>query len=140
LDLVLETSRGVPVHLLGVDGGGYSFSMFEIDLFGSLGRLRIADGGLRVDCLRPGPDPRFPNFSTLYPADFPWDRSAYGHALRSAGRQFADVLVGRPDAAVENAAHEAVEDLRIIEAAERSAAEGGRSIPIPTTTNGEIRS
>ncbi|HSO17977.1 MAG TPA: Gfo/Idh/MocA family oxidoreductase, partial [Desulfosarcina sp.] len=126
LDLCMMMESGLRVHLTGLDQGGYGFSIFELDIFGQKGRVRIVEGGQQAQVFMVRPDPQFPNFCKLHPVAFTWDKRAYGQALIGAGRQMAAFLSGGGELA-DNQAEEALADLMVIEAARASALSGGTS-------------
>ena len=63
IDVDLRFASGARGHLQGLRGGEYS--LFEMDLVGSLGRLQISDSGERFQAFRGQPSRRFPGFQEL---------------------------------------------------------------------------
>ncbi|CUW38621.1 Putative Dehydrogenase(NAD(P)-binding domain,5-174) [Magnetospirillum sp. XM-1] len=80
LDVVVATTNGAAIHLLGADM--HAFSVFEADLLFSGGRVSLTDSGFQLT-RRPVTDsPRFPGYRVLAPAG-PED-SGLGRAMTDA--------------------------------------------------------
>lgn len=66
LDCILEYADGeytFPVHFLASDYRHYS--LFELDIIGTAGRIRIYEKGQKVDWWQVGDDVNFPGYATL---------------------------------------------------------------------------
>lgn len=129
LDLVLTLENGTPVHMISLDKKGYFFSIFEIDICGEGGRLRLLDGGQRFEYYEAETDLQFPNFRKLAIATCGFDMWTYGFAMKRAGAQLVSFLTGEIDC-VENSVAEALDDLNVIEAALRSAEHHNRTVVV----------
>ena len=91
--LILE--NGVEAQMIALDRKGYGFSMYEIDILGRKGRLRLLEGGQRIEQYKADTDPQFSNFNKLYQIESPWKESTYGSAMIRAGKQFVSFLTGK---------------------------------------------
>ncbi|MGA2331263.1 MAG: Gfo/Idh/MocA family oxidoreductase [Syntrophales bacterium] len=134
MDIALKLENGTPAYMLSLDKLGYGFSIFEIDIFGGHGRLRILDGGQRFELFKTDIDPQFPNFKKLMYVDSYLKKSTYGSAMKRGGRQlisFLDGKTGTPD----NTAIDAIDDLCVIEAALNSAKNDNRPIHVQRYQN-----
>ncbi len=109
--------------LVALDRPGYAYSLFDLDLFGDTGRLRLTADGARAELYPARPDPRFTNFRTLDPVPRVF-ASTYETAMLEAGAALVRLLA-EPGGPVENHGEQAVADLRIIEALSPAAAPGG---------------
>ncbi len=69
IDVALAFASGARGLLLGVATARYS--LFEMDLLGTSGRLRITEGGHRFEAFRSIESDRFPGFRELAPCDGP---------------------------------------------------------------------
>ncbi|MEW6263554.1 MAG: Gfo/Idh/MocA family oxidoreductase [Thermodesulfobacteriota bacterium] len=125
LHLHLETADDVGLDFIALDRRAYDFSLFELDILGETGRLRLLDGGRRFELYRVEPHPDFPNFKHLDGRKESWLFSTYEQAMLQAGRELAAVLRGEAARSVNDAA-EALDDLAVIEAALRSSRADGR--------------
>ncbi len=119
LDAFLSFEGGSEAVLLGSDRQGYGFSVYELDIIGRQGRLRLSATGECLEYGRVARDERFTNFSTIAPATPPWSVGTYGKAMLRGGQEFAAILAGEARCPV-NAAREAVDDLAVIEAIRES--------------------
>lgn len=129
LDVRLEFPRGLVAQLAAMDRLGYCYSVFELEISGDAGRLRLDATAEEVALFRVEPYAQFPNFSRLVPAPSGMGGS-YGHALRAAAREL-DLLAADPGLRLENHWREALRDLEIIEAAMASAMAQGAAVELP---------
>ena len=120
LSLWITFEGGEQAAMIGVDRKGYGFSIYEIDILGQKGRLRLTDGTQEVEFYTTQDDSQFPNFKKLVPSESPWEASSYGSAMIRAGGQFVSYLQGETRR-LHNTAQEAIDDLCVIEAALSSA-------------------
>lgn len=120
LSLWLTFDGGEQAVMIGADQKGYGFSIYELDILGRRGRLRLIDGSQRVEFYTIQEDSQFPNFRKLAPSESPWEESSYGSAMIRAGEQFVSHLQGKTRL-LHNTAPEAIDDLCVIEAAFLSA-------------------
>ena len=58
VDAILYLKNGATAVLLGADRMGYRYSVFELDILGTTGRIRISENGQCIRVFRAGPDPR----------------------------------------------------------------------------------
>jgi predicted dehydrogenase len=118
-------------YMLGLDRKGYSFSIYELEIFGTKGRLRLLNGGQSIRFFPVENDPNFANFRKIGEvSQTPWGESAtYGSALLHAGREFAGFLNGA-GVALQNTAGVAIHDLAVIEAVLSSAQHSGLSVNV----------
>jgi predicted dehydrogenase len=122
LDCVLEyevESRHLPVYLVTSDYR--HFSLFEIDIMGTAGRIRIAEKGQEIKQYSVGEDPIYRGYSVL--RHFKSIPSDLKHVLGRAVEDLVDVYYGRssqPRCGVE----EAIDALRVVEALRKSLSSG----------------
>jgi predicted dehydrogenase len=119
-DLRLILEDGTPVYMIALDQKGYGYSIFEMDIIGQDGRLRLLDGGQRFQLNKVTADPQFSNFNKLSKTGSPWEKSTYGKAMTRAGEEISSFLKGQ-SSVLENTVEKAIDDLCVIEAALESA-------------------
>lgn len=64
-DIALIYPGGVTAVIQGIDGSEYSYSLFEVDILGTRGRVRITESGDRFDVFRVVPYGHYEGFSEL---------------------------------------------------------------------------
>lgn len=106
-------SSGAEGVLVALDQPGYAFSIFDLDFFGTKGRLRLTADGSRAEIHPVRKDPRFPGFNTLNPEPTVL-ASTYETAMLEAGKGLLGML-NNPEERRDNDGTEAVKDLAIIE-------------------------
>ncbi len=114
LDVALFMKSGILATLRAVDHMAYT--VFEMELFGSGGRVRIVDSGFGIEVYRPMPSERYAGYTELQrvPMDFGDRRNLMLHAVED----MVDALeTGRPPLCT---AADGVEAARIADAAMRS--------------------
>jgi predicted dehydrogenase len=129
MDLALTLENGAAVQMISLDKHGYGFSIFEIDICGMNGRVRILDGGQRFECFKTEADIQFTNFRKLAETNLGLEKSTYGSAMKRGGEQLVSLLAGESKN-MENKALDAIDDLCVIEAALESARQNNRVIPV----------
>ncbi len=67
LDGVLKLKNGVSVFLIASDKAGYGHSIFEIDIIGGKGRIRIMDNGYKAEIYKTAEYRRYPGVRELVP-------------------------------------------------------------------------
>ena len=116
LDVRFGLQDGNAGYMMGLDKKGYSFSIYEMEIFGTKGRIRLLNGGQSISFFPIEGDPHFPNFKKISENSKPfWQQSTYGSALIHAGNELAAYLNGTRSS-LENTADCAIADLRVIEA------------------------
>lgn len=95
IDVALEFAQGATGLLAGL--GDVTYSLFEMDLIGTAGRVRLVEAGHRFETTVVGPSPRFQGHRELLPADGPAGGldDLVGHAVRDL---WGAVREGRPPA------------------------------------------
>ena len=106
-------SSGAEGLLVALDQPGYAYSIFDLDIFGTKGRVRITANGARAELYSARQDPRFTNFKTLDPAAEIFE-STYDRAMLEAGTDLVRLL-REPGVDPVNHGAEAVADLQVIE-------------------------
>ncbi len=134
MDLALTLENGAAAQMISLDKHGYGFSIFEIDICGMNGRVRILDGGQRFECFKTEPDSQFTNFRKLAETNLGLEKSTYGSAMKRGGEQLVSFLAGE-GRSMENNALDAIDDLCVIEAAFESARQNNREIPVQRYSN-----
>lgn len=64
-DIALVYPGGVTAVIQGIDGSEYSYSLFELDILGTRGRVRITENGDRYEIFRVAPYSHYDGFSKL---------------------------------------------------------------------------
>lgn len=105
--------NGAEGMMVGLDQDGYAYSVFDLDIFGTLGRMRVTADGARAEMFSARQDPRFSNFRTLNP-DPDVFGSTYETAMLEAGKGLVRLLKD-PASSPVNHAREAVADMQVIE-------------------------
>jgi predicted dehydrogenase len=101
------------------------YSIFEIDVLGTRGRITLADAGYELRQWRAREDERFPGFRSLGAVAGEWGEQGMDRALHAGVRQIVDHLEGAGQGPLENPGSEAVIDMQIVEAIFQSHREGG---------------
>jgi predicted dehydrogenase len=119
LDAELELAGGAGARLVALDTR--CFTTFEMELTGTLGRIRIADAGHRIERWTVGDDPRHPGYRVLRP------ESPVTGALRDGTLHAVRDLVGcvRGDREPACSAADGVAALELVAAIRASCARGG---------------
>jgi predicted dehydrogenase len=93
LDCLLETAAGQPVRLLGVDES--HFTLFEMTIVTTKGRIDIEDSGFTLRTRLSGPDPVFDGYWRLRQADTV--ATGLGEAMtRAVANLYDAVMDGHP--------------------------------------------
>ena len=101
------------------------YSIFEIDILGSLGRITLTNAGYELQQWQVREDARFPGFRSLHPVAGGWGEGEMDAALHRGIGQIVDALEGSIDGAeMENLSHEAVIDMQVVEAVFQSRRQG----------------
>lgn len=125
LDVRLEFTNGAVGYLSALDHRNYS--LFEIDILGTVGRVRIFDSGHRCQIDLAGESPYYSGYRTLLPGDV-IDGGMRDTLLHAATDLVEALRAGRPPTCP---ATDAVRALAIADAAQRSVALGGTPILLP---------
>ncbi|KPA15170.1 oxidoreductase domain protein [Candidatus Magnetomorum sp. HK-1] len=118
MDVRLILENQVELYMLALDKNDYDFSIFELDIFGKKGRIKIMNGGQKFEFYSPETDVLFPNFKTLI--NKPAWSSTYSNAMIEAGKDMLSMLNNNYNN-INNSAKEAIDDLFVIEAVLQSA-------------------
>lgn len=129
VDAALYLAGGATAMLLGVDRYGYRYSLFEIDILGTAGRIRITDNGDRISVSRVVEYAHYPGFMELRETNDHAIVADMGAAIPAA---IADVVVlARGEAAsVPGTGEEAWRDLCVLDAIAASRLAGGRRVDV----------
>ena len=65
LSSILGLAGGATASIIGSDHKGYEYSLFELDILATKGRIRIVDSGNKVEIYRPREDPCYAGFKAL---------------------------------------------------------------------------
>ena len=119
LDVALQLKSGVLATLRALDYTKYT--SFEMDVFGTAGRVRIIDSGFEIEVYRPAPSPRYEGYVELerVPMDFGDRRNLVLHAVED---MVGCLATGRAPLCT---AADGVAAARIADAAVRSSGFGG---------------
>lgn len=128
-DAVLYLKNGATAVVLGADRYGYRYSIFEIDIIGTGGRIRLIENGDRIQVLERREYAHYPGFTELREVSEASVPADMGSAIPSGLRQIVGFLRGSY-APVENDGEEAYRDLCVADAIARSRQQGGRRLPV----------
>jgi predicted dehydrogenase len=104
------------------------WNLFEMDFFGTKGRVRAGCGGRTMEFFAAAPDPDYPRLTALAPVDEPFASDWQG-AYVNLGDHLVDLLE-RPEARPRCSLDDGLFALRAAAAALRSAVSGGARTPI----------
>lgn len=111
IPISLEFTRGCSGSLLAADRDAYS--VFEIDVLGTRGRLRFCDAGEELEAWQVGEDKRYPGFRRLLRSQRSWPKPQLSEALNMSISHIVDFLDGTGENA--SSGSEAVRDMEIVE-------------------------
>ncbi len=129
LTAFLETKAGTPITIHGLDRHEYEFSIFEIHIFCSAGRVTITNGGQKITLEKTIQDEQFSGFRKLTPVPPPWPADSYGSAMGHAGRNLI-ALIRDQSAPNLSSGEQALQDLYVIEAILASAHKDNKVVQI----------
>jgi len=115
INFSLFLKNGIEAQIIALDKNGYGYSIFELDIFGINGRIRLLEGGQKIEYYKVNVDQQFPNFRKLNKLESFWKELTYGTAMIHAGNQFVSYLSGQ-SMCLSNMALDAINDLKVIEA------------------------
>ncbi|MGE0441743.1 MAG: Gfo/Idh/MocA family protein [Gemmatimonadales bacterium] len=118
IDVSLQFAGGARGRLHGLTAVPYS--LFELDLIGRDGRVRVIENGARIECFGVGASRRFPGFRELVPVAGP-DGGLADLLMHAATDLIESLTTGRLPAAT---GFDAVVALRLADRALRSATAG----------------
>jgi predicted dehydrogenase len=126
LDAFLQFESGAGGHLVGVDAGAYN--LFEFDLIGTLGRLRISNLGQTFEVFEVTDSPRYSGYRELAPHE------SHRDGLRDVLKHAVDDLVHCLDhgGAPRCSGADGLAAIRIAEAV-RESARAGRKVSLEHT-------
>lgn len=126
LDAVLDMSNGIRVYLHGLDVRDYL--IFELDIYGTKGRLRITDSGTDIIIYYAGDSKRFSGYKQLYETRRKF-KPGFKVSIRNAISDIAGCIrsKNRPRSSIEDAA--AV--IEIISALKASMDNRNKNITLP---------
>jgi len=124
LDVAMYLQSGAFATLRAADHTAYT--VFEMDLFGTDGRVRIIDSGFEIEVYKPMPSPRYEGYIELQrvPMDFGDRRNLMLHAVEDI---VESLETGRPPLCT---AADGVAAARIADAATRSWARHGSMVEV----------
>lgn len=139
LNIRLDFENRISANMVALDQTGYGYSIFELDILGSNGRIRFSDAGQSIEYFSTAADPQFPNFMKLKksPSD-KWTGTTYPRAMIRAGENILAYL-NNGSVTLTNPIEEAIEDLIVIESAMASSRNNNKHItiePFEETKNG----
>ena len=92
-----------------------AYSIFEVDILGTQGRVRFSDAGEKLEVWQVEEDPRYPGFKRLAPSLREWPEPRVGDALNKGLAGVVDLLHGSGENVSSGA--DAARDMAIVEAA-----------------------
>lgn len=129
VDAVLYLRNRSVATMLGADRYGYRYSLFELDILGTAGRIRLLDNGDRIVVSRVQDYRHYPGFLEL--RELPGDAipTDMGSAIPNGARDIVAFVRGER-ALSENDGEEGYRDLCVVDAVAASKAQGGARIPV----------
>lgn len=123
---ILGIEKGGTVNVVGCDSAGYSYSIFEIDILGTKGRVRIEENGDEISFFASKEYGHYPGFMELklvekFETEMKWSMR-YGLQL-----MLGDMRKGLYSTEL---AEEGYRDLLVTEAIKRSAYRGGNRVEL----------
>lgn len=129
VDAALYLRNGATAFILGADRYGYRYSMLEIDVLGTAGRIRVLDHGDRILVSQVREYKHYSGFSELIEDPTLTVTTNMGQALPIAMRQIVDFAAGRgPN--LEDTQEEAYRDLCVIDAIAESRSQDCRRVAV----------
>lgn len=128
-DVALYLENGATAVVLGADRYGYRYSIFEIDVLGSGGRIRLTENGDRIHLSEVREYAHYPGFTELREVCEGSVLGDMGSAIPTGVGQIVGLLQGS-HAPLDNDGEEAYRDLCVIDAIARSRQQGGRRLPV----------
>ncbi len=132
MDALFTMDSGRRVTLIAADKSGYGHSIFEIDIIGNKGRIRLVDNGFGIELYRTGQYKRYPGVNALIPVS-PEEQGKLPKSGmdRTLINTLDEILLSLEDGALNlKHAEEAVKDLRVAEALIESSKRGGIAVKI----------
>ena len=129
VDAVLYLRNGAIATMLGADRYGYRYSLFELDILGTTGRVRVAENGDRILVSRVQDYPHYPGFAELREQPGETIATAMGSAIPTGVQQISEFLTGQRQT-LESDGEEGYRDLCVLDAIAASKAQGGLRLPV----------
>ena len=129
VDAVLHLKNGATAVLLGADRIGYRYSIFELDILGTTGRIRISENGQSIRIFRAQPDPRDPSCLDLQEKNAQTIPSDMGSAIPNGMRQIVRFVSGQGEPP-DSDAQEAYRNLCVLDAISLSKSRQGALVPV----------
>ncbi len=124
-DALLHLKCGGSVFLAAADRVGYTYSLFELDILGTRGRVQITENGDRITLFRSQAYAHYSGFRELVATVEQPFESRMGEAIPQGVQQILGFLRGRSGEWA-NDGEEGLQDLRVVDAIHLSAVRGGR--------------
>ena len=129
VDAVLYLEHGATAVMLGADRRGTRYFVFELDILGTTGRVRITDNGGRITVFRVHGDPHDPDAADLREAVAEAIPSDMGAAIPNGVRQIVRFAAGA-GGCLDSDAEEAYRDLCVLDAIAASRARHGARVEV----------
>jgi len=129
VDAALYLRNGATATMLGVDRYGYRYSLFELDILGTCGRIRLLDNGDRIVRARVQEYAHYPGFMELRESSAELIPSNMGAAI-PAGMEDIVACARGEQVALENDGEQGYYDLCVLDAIASSKARGGVRVPV----------
>lgn len=132
LDGILTLSGGTRIFLIAADKKGYGHSIFEIDVMGNRGRLRLTDNGYKIEIYKTAEYKRYAGFRELIPLSFKKNEYFNKDKMDRTLLYTLDEIAWSLDKGLLNFEYTeaAIKDLSIAEALIKSADRNGAQIKI----------
>ena len=132
VDAALYLRNGATVAMMGVDRYGYRYSLYELDILGTAGRIRLVENGDRILVSRVKDYAHYSGFQEL--TESPEDEivTNMGEAIPNGVRQIVRFLTEGGDVP-DSDGEEGYRDLCILDAIAASKAQGGLRVAVESS-------
>ena len=129
LDGIVKFRSGLLCTVQAINVG--DFLLFETDIIGSKGRLKLTRTGLDFEYYEVGDSTIYSEYKELYPAKFPLDIKITGELMINSVNHLVECLDGAKQSI--SSGEDGLKSLELINAFTESAQESGRRVYLPLT-------
>lgn len=131
VDAALYLVNGATAVMMGVDRYGYYYSLFEIDILGTKGRVRLTDNGDTITVFKTQAYRHYPGFRELRAKKtHPLIHAQMGMAIPHGIRQMVRFLSGAEELPPDSLGEQGYLDLCVLDALAKSRAHGGLRVAV----------
>lgn len=130
IDASLDLKNGAVATIRGVDRYGYSYSLFEIDILGTKGRVRLTENGDKIEISHVNEYSHYAGFQGLNPVRRTSIRSEMGNALPDGVADIVAYLKKSRRSVTQNEGEQGYLDLCVLDAIASSQKKGGALVKV----------